>query len=93
MWLLPRNIHTTRPFKKLDWKKIGPFKIRTKISSNGYELDLPLSLRIHNTFHISLMEPYEDKKFSSQMQEHPPPIQIEGEDEYELDEIIDSRLH
>jgi len=27
------------------------------------------------------------------MKEPPPPIEIEGEDEYELDKIIDSRLH
>ena len=47
-------------------------------------------MRIHNTFHISLLEPYEYNKFPSQTQEPPPPIPIEGEDEYELDEIIDS---
>ena len=50
-------------------------------------------MRIHNTFHISLLEPYEDNKFPSQKQEPPPSIQIEGEDKYELDEIIDSRFH
>ena len=93
VWLLPRNIRTIRPSKKLDWKKIGPFKRTTKIGSNAYNLDLPTSMRIHNTFHISLLEPYEDNKFPSQIQEPPPPIQIEGEDEYELDEIIDSRFH
>ena len=93
VWLLPRNIHTTQPSKKLDWKKIGPFKITAKIGSNAYKFDLPPSMRIHNTFHISLLEPYEDNKFPSQIQELPPPIQIEGENEYELDKIIDSRFH
>jgi len=50
-------------------------------------------MTIHNTFHISRLEPYQDNRFPSQIKEPPPPIQIEGEDEYELDEIIDSRLH
>jgi len=54
---------------------------------------LPPSMAIHNTFHISLLEPYQDNRFPSQIKKPPPPIQIEGEDEYELDEIIDSRLH
>ena len=77
----------------MDWKKIGPFKLIAKISPNVYILDLRLSMRIHNTFYISLLNPYEDNKFPSQIQEPPPPIRIEEEDEYELDEIIDSRLH
>ena len=31
VWLLPRHIRTTRPCKKLDYKKIGPFKILASI--------------------------------------------------------------
>jgi len=55
VWLIPRNIRTTRPYKKLDYKKIGPFKILAKIESSAYRLDLPPSMKIHNTFHISLL--------------------------------------
>jgi len=93
VWLLPRNIRTTRPCKKLDYKKIGPFKILAKIGTSAYKLDLPTSMRIHNTFHISLLELYNDNKLPSQRSEPPPPIVIEGEPEYELEEIVDSRLH
>jgi len=93
VWLLPRNIKTTRLSKKLDYKKIGPFKILAKIGTSAYKLALPPSMAIHNTFHISLLEPYQDNRFPSQSKEPPPPIQIEGEDEYQVDEIIDSRLH
>ena len=64
-----------------------------KIGTSVYKLALPTSMAIHNTFHISLLEPYQHNQFPSQIREPPPPIQIEGEDEYELDEIIDSRLH
>jgi len=93
VWLLSWNIKTTRPSKKLDYKKIGPFKILAKIGTSAYKLALPPSMAIHNTFHISLLEPYQDNRLPSQIKEPPPPIQIEGEEEYELDEIIDSRLH
>ena len=47
-------------------------------------------MKIHNTIHISLLEPYQDNRFPWQIQEPPPPFQIEGEDEHELAEIIDS---
>jgi len=60
VWLLPRNIETTRPSKKLDYKKIRPFKILTKIGTSAYRLALPPSMAIHNTFHISLLEPYQE---------------------------------
>jgi len=93
VWLLPRNIRTTRPCKKLDYKKIGPFKILSRIGESAYKLDLLPSMRIHNTFHDSLLELYQDNKFSSQRAQPPPPIIIEGEPEYELEKISDSRLH
>jgi len=93
VWFLTRNIRTTRPCKKLDYKKIGPFRILAKIGSSAYKLDLPDTMKIHNTIHISLLEPYEDKKLPSQRQEPPPPIIIEGEPEYELEEIVDARLY
>ena len=50
-------------------------------------------MRIHNTIHISLLEPYENNKLLAQKQEPPPPIIIEGEPEYELEEIVDARLY
>jgi len=93
LWLFPRNIKTTRPSKKLDYKNIGPFKILAKIGTRAYKPPLPPSMAIHNTLHISLIELYQDNRFPSQIKEPPPPIQIEGEDEYEFDEIIESRLH
>jgi len=91
--LLPRNIRTTRPCKKWDYKKIGPFKILAKIGGSAYKLHLRPSIRIHNTFHISLLELYNDDKLPAQRKQPPPPIIIEGEPEYELEQIIDSRLH
>ena len=63
VWFVPRNVKTTRQSKKLDYKKMGPFKIIKKVGTSSYKLDLPASMRIHNTFHISLLEPYEDNKF------------------------------
>lgn len=56
VWLNRRNIRTKRPSSKLDWKMIGPFKIIKKHGKNAYKLDLPPSYRIHDVFHVSLLE-------------------------------------
>ena len=52
---IPSNVKTTRPSKKLDDKKMGPFKIIKKLGTSSYKSDLPTSMRIDNTFHISLL--------------------------------------
>ena len=90
---LPCNVKTMRPSKKLDYKKMGPFRIIKKVGTSSDKLDLSASMTIHNTFHISLLEPYKDNKFPLQIQTPPPSIEIDGETEYELEEIINSRLH
>lgn len=56
VWLNRRNICTKQLSSKLDWKMIGPFKITKKHGKNAYKLDLPPSYRIHDVFHISLLE-------------------------------------
>ena len=93
VWFLPHHVHTTRASKKLDYKKIGPFKILVRIGTSGYKLAFPPSMKIDNTIHISLLEPSQDNRFPSQIQEPPPPIQIEGGDKDELNKIIDSQFH
>jgi hypothetical protein len=57
--LLRRNLKTTRPTEKLNFRKLGPFKILKKLSSNAYKLNLPASMsRLHPVFNINLLEPY-----------------------------------
>lgn len=53
-----KHIKTRRPTPKLAAKILGPFKILKVISPTAIKLILPPSWRIHNTFHVSLVEPY-----------------------------------
>jgi hypothetical protein len=57
IYLLRRNIKTTRPSDKLDSKKIGPFKIKRNIRDISFKLQLPLIIRIYSVFYVSLLEP------------------------------------
>jgi hypothetical protein len=57
VYLLRRNIKTTRPNNKLDYKKFGPFKIKRNIKDISYEFHLPLTIKIHLIFYISLLKP------------------------------------
>jgi len=53
-----RNIKTRRPSKKLDHKNHGPFQIEKIVSPLAVRLTLPRKWKIHNVFHVSLLEPY-----------------------------------
>jgi len=53
-----RNIKTRRPSKKLDHKNHGPFQIEKVVSPLMVRLSLPRKWKIHNVFHVSLLEPY-----------------------------------
>jgi Chromo (CHRromatin Organisation MOdifier) domain/Integrase core domain len=94
VWLLRRNISTERPSIKLDAKRLGPFTIHKEISRSAFRLDLPPSMKIHPTFHVSLLEPFVPNTLSSRQQEEPPPpiVNQGGQEEYEVAKILDSRL-
>jgi hypothetical protein len=94
VWLLAPNIRTDRPSKKLDWKRLGPFTICERIGLQAYKLDLPASMKIHPVFHISLLEPYKSNLIPGRIQPPPPPVLVKDspELEYEVEEILDSKL-
>ncbi|MBW0525120.1 hypothetical protein O181_064835 [Austropuccinia psidii MF-1] len=52
---------------------------------------LPPQASIHPVFHISLLEPVKTSTIPNQHQEPPPPIIIE-EEEWEVSQILDSKL-
>ena len=87
VYLIRKNIRTKRPSDKLDFKKIGPFKINKKISAVNYKLELPETIKIHPVFHVSLLEPAHD---DTPVEDS---IYVETEEqEYQVEKILDSML-
>jgi hypothetical protein len=56
VYLIQRNIQTKQPSTKLDYKKLGLFKIKRIIGPINYKLILPRTINIHPVFYISLLE-------------------------------------
>ena len=95
VWLDARHINTTRPQKKLDHKFLGPFKIKRKISDMAYTLDLPKDMKargLHDVFNVKLLEPYRKNKIPRRHQPPPPPVEIDGQPEYEVEAILAHKL-
>ena len=57
VYLLQKNIETTRPSNKLNHVKIRPFKIVRKIKETSFELKLLKEMQWkHSVFHVFLLE-------------------------------------
>jgi hypothetical protein len=50
-------------------------------------------MQIHPVFHSSLLRLDPDNPLPRQVQEPPPPIEIEGEEEFEVSKVNDSRRY
>jgi hypothetical protein len=47
---------------------------------------------VHPVFHVSQLEPAFPNTIPNRIQSPPPPVDIDGEPEYEISEILDSKL-
>lgn len=49
-------------------------------------------MQIHPVFHVSLLEPYNESCIPGRALLPPPPVEIDNGIEYEVEEILDSRI-
>lgn len=93
VFLSLKNLTLSRPTKKLDHVRAGPWRITVMKSPLVAKLDLPPQLKIDNNFHVSLLRPAYTG-YPSQHQESPPPIEIapSGHEIHEVESILDSRI-
>ena len=79
-----------RQMEKLTECFVGPYKVKAIISSNAIELKLPITVRIHPVVNISRVRRYKSQ-VESQRKEAPQPVVIEGEEEWEVEKIMNKR--
>jgi hypothetical protein len=91
VWLEGKNLQTVQPTAKLAPKRHGPFKITQVMSAVNYRLKLPTQWSIHPVFHIDLLTPYHETTIHCANYQRPPPDLVEGEEEYEVETILESR--
>jgi len=93
VWLEATNLKLPYHTSKLAPRRQGPFRVSRVISPVAYQLALPLSWGIHNVFHASLLLPYQETTTHGPNFTRPPPDLIGGEEEYEVEAVVNHRYH
>ena len=79
-----------RRTEKLTERFVGPYKVKGIVLSNAVELKLPESARIHPVVNVSRVQRYKEQVVGQKVV-LPPPVIIEGEEEYKVEKILSKR--
>src|SRR6266850_2605531 len=93
VWLEATHLCLPHQKSKLVPKRMGPFRINKVVSPVAYQLVLPAAWHIHDVFHTSLLSPYHEAQAHGPNFSRPPPDLINGEDEYEVEQIAAHRYY
>ncbi len=92
VFLNEKNIVTARSFKKLNDKMLDSF-INLNFIDSLYKLKLSESMHVHDVFHSDLLRSVVDDLLSDQKNELSDSIVINDEDEWKIDDILNSRWY
>ena len=92
VWLSSKYLKTKQNHK-LEAKFFGPFRVLHPVGKQAYKLELPKKWRIHDVFHVSLLEQDTTKK--GRVNDTQLDFEFEAGDdkEYEVDGIRDSAVY
>ena len=92
VWLNNKYIKTKRN-RKLEAKFFGPFQVLHPVGKQAYKLELPKRWRMHNVFHVSLLE--QDITRKERVDERVKELELEAgnSDKYKVEAIWDSSVY
>jgi len=93
VYMKAKYFQSTQPSKKLPEKNLGPYTIIAQVGSLSFTLHLSDSMRaVHPVFHVSQLELAIPNTIPDRIQPPPPLVKVDGEPEFEIAEILVSKI-
>jgi transposase InsO family protein len=91
VWLKTKNWKTQRPSRKLDYPMAGPFEILEQVG-HSFRLKLPETMQCDDVFSADKLRKAANDPLPGQINEPPPPVEITDDKEWEVEEVLASKL-
>ncbi|KAJ1043540.1 hypothetical protein NDA10_005459 [Ustilago hordei] len=88
-----RNWKTWRPTPKLDTRFAGPYPVQERVGRRAYRITLPANLRVHDVFHVSMLEPARTSSLPQRAEQPTIPSLPDEDLDFEVEALIDKRSH
>jgi len=91
VFIIKKTWRTDRPSDKLDFPLAGPFTI-LKREGPSFRVQLPAGYRVHPVFSPDRLRKDPDNPLPGQANTPEPAIEVDGNEEWEVDKILSSRV-
>jgi hypothetical protein len=83
-----------KTLRQFGYQKLGLFNIMKQINTVAFQLKILNSMKIHPMFHVScfIIRALPNSTIPRRTQRPTPPIVVNGEQKYEVNEILNSRI-
>jgi len=84
-----RNIRTTHRTRNLFRYAVRQLRVSQQVIPYSYQLELPVSIQIHLTQHVSVLDWLVEDPMAGQQIDTPPPVEVHEDKEYEASSVED----
>ncbi|SOV01596.1 uncharacterized protein UDID_18136 [Ustilago sp. UG-2017a] len=82
-----------RRHKDIEFKFAGPYPVQERVGRRAYRITLPANLRVHDVFHVSMLEPARTSSLAQRAEQPTIPSLPDEDLDVEVEALINKRSH